>query len=168
MRYVMLIAVALLSLITGCAGYKLGPSIGLEAGNKSVQIKPFVNNAPEPGLAEEVTAAVRKAVQRDGTYRLETHGDADLVVTGVINEYRRRELSLSRDDLRTVRDYQVTTTAKITIRDRAGQIVAERNITGNTMLRVGEDFGATERQAIPQIAKDLAKKTTDLLVNDRW
>ncbi len=169
MRFVTFIAVVLAFVLTGCAGYKLGPSNGLEAGSKSVQIRPFINNSPEPGLADEVTAAVRKAVQRDGTYKLETHGDADVIVSGVISEYRRRELSLSRTDVRTVRDYQVAVTAKVTIQERAsGRVIAESNLVGSALLRVGEDFGATERQAVPQIAKDLAKQTTDLLCNGSW
>ena len=39
-------------LFTGCAGYKLGPSNGMEAGARSVQINPPVNQTFEPRLAE--------------------------------------------------------------------------------------------------------------------
>ena len=155
--------------LCGCAGYRLGPTNGQTAGSKSVQVMPFLNHSPEPGLADEVTAAVRKAVQRDGTLQLATHGDSDLIVTGVIKEYRRRELSLQRDDLRTVRDYRVTLMAQVVIRERAsGRVVLERNVTGSTLLRVGSDFAAAERQAAPQLARELAQQITGLLVDGEW
>jgi len=169
MRFLKLLPVVLLLAFVGCAGYRLGPTNGSEPGAKSVQISPFVNNSPEPGLADEVTAAVRKSVQRDGTFRLATHGDSDLVVSGILSDYRRRELSLSRDDLRTVRDYQVAVTAKVTIRERAtGKVLTERTLTGGALLRVGDDFVSSERQALPQIARDLARQITSLLVDGGW
>lgn len=155
--------------LCGCAGYRLGPTNGQKAGAKSVQITPFLNHSPEPGLADEMTSAVRKAVQSDGTFQLATHGDSDLVVTGVITDYRRRELSLLRDDLRTVRDYQITLVAQVTIRERASnRVLVDRTINGGTLLRVGGDFGSSERQAVPQLAQDLARKVKDLLVDGEW
>jgi hypothetical protein len=169
MRFVPLLILGLALSLCGCAGYRLGPTSGQQAGAKSVQITPFLNHSPEPGLADEVTAAIRKAVQRDGTFKLATHDDSDLIVTGVITEYRRRELSLLRDDLRTVRDYQITMVAQITIRERASnRLVTERNLSGTTLLRVGDDFVSSERQASPHLAQDLARQVTSLLVDGDW
>ena len=79
----------LLALITGCAGYKLGPTNGVAAGEKSIQINPFQNKTIEPRLSEGITSALRKRLQQDGTYRLETHGDADIVVNGIITKFDR-------------------------------------------------------------------------------
>lgn len=159
----------LLCALCGCAGYRLGPTNALEAGAKSVQITPFLNHSTEPGLADEVTSVVRKSVQRDGTYRLATRGESDLVVTGVIKSYQRRELSLSRDELRNVRDYQVVITAQIVIRERAtGKVLMDRDVNGDAVLRVGADLGASERQLAPQLADDLAKRILALLVDGSW
>ena len=169
MRITSLLALVLLAELCGCAGYRVGPSNGQKAGEKSVQITPFVNHSPEPGLADEVTSALRASIQRDGTIRLATHADGDLIVTGVLSEYRRRELSLMSTDVRTVTDYQVSLVAQVTVRERAtGRIVTERTVTGNTLLRVGEDFGSTERQAAPLLAQDVARQITDLLVDGDW
>ena len=166
--FIAAVCIALCALC-GCAGYRLGPTNALEAGAKSVQITPFLNHSPEPGLADEVTAAVRKSVQRDGTFRLATRGDSDLVVTGVINSYQRREISLSREELRTVRDYQVVITAQVVIRERAtGKVLLDRAVNGDAVLRVGADLGASERQLVPQLADDLAKRITGLLVDGSW
>ncbi len=76
-----------LSLLTGCGGYALGPTNGLTAGDKKIQITPFQNHTLEPRLGDAVTTAVRQSIQRDGTYRLATHNDADIVVTGVLTKY---------------------------------------------------------------------------------
>ena len=73
---------------SGCAGYKLGPVNGLAAGAKSVQVNPFTNKTLEPRLGDEVTAQLRKQLQRDGTYQLASHDDGDIVVSGSVTRYR--------------------------------------------------------------------------------
>lgn len=169
MRATSLLALVLVVASCGCAGYRFGPSNGRKAGAQSVQITPFVDHSAEPGLADELTFTLRKAIQRDGTFRLATHADGDLVLTGVLSDYRRRELSLSITDVRTVTDYQVSVIVQVTVRERAsGRIVLERSITGTALLRVGEDFGSSERQIVPVLAQDVARQITDLLADDGW
>src|SRR5439155_12713485 len=84
--------------LNGCAGYQLGPVNGLQAGEKSVQINPFPNHTIQPGLTDAVTMQLRKEIQRDGTYRLDTHTDPDLIVNGTITQYERLEVTLSSND----------------------------------------------------------------------
>src|ERR1051325_2753363 len=96
-----------LARLCGCAGYHLGPSNGVEAGSKTIQINPVVNQTMEPRLGDAVTTALRKQLQSDGTYRLATHGDADIVVNGVITRFYRRELSLLPRDVITAQDYRL-------------------------------------------------------------
>src|ERR1043165_2687288 len=38
--------------LTGCAGYHLGPTNGVRAGERSVQVNPFVNQTIEPRSEE--------------------------------------------------------------------------------------------------------------------
>jgi hypothetical protein len=167
LRHVWFFAVALA--LCGCAGYRLGPTGGQVAGEKSIQVAPFVNNTPEPGLANELTGALRKSFQRDGTFRLATHGDGDLVVSGVIGGYQRRELSLLREDLRTVRDYQINLTAQVTVRERSsGRVLIERSVVSQSLVRVSDDFGGTERQAAPLLAGDLARQIVSLVAEGSW
>ena len=169
MRFAVLFMLALGLALCGCAGYRVGPTNGQKAGEQAIQITPFLNHSPEPGLANEVTSALRKSIQQDGTYRLATHGEADLLVTGVITDYRRRELSFVREDLRTVRDYQINLTAQVTVRERStGRVLSNRAISGGTLVRVGDDFASSERQAVPLLANDLARQIKDLLVDGDW
>src|ERR1700742_4128715 len=111
------VCIALASLLAGCAGYTLGPTNGVVAGEKKIQITPFLNHTLEPRLGDAVTTAVRQNIQRDGTYRLATRGDADIVVTGVLTKYYRHELNFEPHDVLTVQDYRVSVTAQITARN---------------------------------------------------
>ena len=50
-------------LLTGCAGYKVGPSNGLEAGAHSIQINPPANQTLEPRLGTELNQQLRKQIE---------------------------------------------------------------------------------------------------------
>jgi len=75
-----------LLLLSGC-GYTLGPTNGLAAGEKNIQITPFLNKTLEPRLGDSVTTALRQNIQHDGTYHLATRGNADIIVTGVVTKF---------------------------------------------------------------------------------
>ena len=66
-----------LLLLSGCAGYNLGPTAGFPAGSRSIEVKFFQNETFEPRLVTAMNHALRKQLQQDGTYRLETRGDGD-------------------------------------------------------------------------------------------
>ncbi len=70
--------------VSGCASYHLGPTNGEAAGSRSIQIIPFANKATEPRLSEALTMALRKQVQQDGTYRLDTSGAGYVLLSGTI------------------------------------------------------------------------------------
>lgn len=153
----------------GCAGYKLGPASGFAAGEKSIQVNPFLNKTLEPRLTDAVTSQVRKEVQRDGTFRLASRQDGDIVVTGVLVKYDRFELSFAPEDTLTVRDYRVSLTAQVTARDRStGRMLLDQPVTGYTLVRVGTDLTSSERQALPLLAGDLARRVVALLSEGAW
>lgn len=134
-----------------------------------MQVKPFLNHSAEPGLADDLTSALRQSVQEDGTFHLTTDGSSDLIVNGTITDYRRRELSLLSEDIRTVRDYQVSLIVHVIVTERAsGRAVLERDVKGGTLVRVADDLAATERQAAPILTRDLARQITHLIVDGEW
>jgi Lipopolysaccharide-assembly len=155
--------------LTGCAGYRLGPTNGLAPREQSVQVVPFVNQTLEPRLGDAVTTQVRKELQKDGTYALATHDDGDILLTGVIVRYNRHELSFVPADILTVRDYRLSLTAQVTARERSsGKVLLDQAVTGYTLIRVGPDLVSTERQALPLLAQDLARSVTSLLADGKW
>src|SRR5947207_12450233 len=104
MRFTLLLV--LMPCLFGCAGYRLGPTGGFAAGEKSIQVMPFSNQTLEPRLTDAVTAQLRKQLQHDGTFRLTTHDDGDIVVTGIITTYTRHALSFQPADTLTAPDYR--------------------------------------------------------------
>jgi hypothetical protein len=156
-------------LISGCAGYRLGPVNGLTAGEKSVQISPFVNQTLQPRLTDAVTAQMRKELQRDGTYQLASHNDGDIILSGTLTSYVRTEVTLAANDILTVTDFRLSLTARVTARERAtGKELLNQPVTGYTLIRVGNDLPSAERQALPLLANDLARNVTALLAEGKW
>ena len=153
----------------GCAGYRLGPSNGMAAGSRSIQVAPFLNETIEPRLSDAVVTSIRRLLQQDGTFTLNTQGDGDVVLKGVITKYDRTALSFEPRDILTVRDYNVVITAKVTAVDRiSGKTVLDREVKGRTTVRTGANQPSAELQAVSLLADDLARNLTSLLVDGTW
>lgn len=158
-----------IALLAGCAGYQLGPVNGQPAGERSIQVVPFANRTPEARLADAVTSAVRKELQRDGTFRLVTREAGDLILTGSLTRYERREVSLTPNDVATARDYSLSLTAQVSARERhSGRVLFDQPVTSVTLVRVGPDLPSTERQALPLLATELARRITALVAEGGW
>jgi len=153
----------------GCAGYRLGSTDGVPAGNRTIEVTPFTNRTLEPRLNGDCTFALRKEIQRDGTLRLTTGSSANLEVTGEVVRYERFEISFLSNDTTTARDYRLNLTARVVARDRgSGKVVLDREVTGHSLMRVGSDLPSAERQTMPLVATDLARQITALLVDGTW
>ena len=167
MRAALLLLLA--ALLAGCAGYQLGPTGGQTAGARSIQINPFINQTIEPRLVEALTHALRKQIQQDGTFRLNTRNEGDIIVTGAILRYDRESISVRATDALTPRDYRITIVAHITARERTtGKVLLDRELAGRTDVRAGADLFSAERQGIPLAAEFLATSATSLLADGPW
>jgi hypothetical protein len=161
------IAAALL--LMGCAGYKLGPSNGLEAGSRTVQINPPLNKTPEPRIGEELNHQLRRQIQRDGTYRLATREQGDVVVDATITKYNRIGETFLRRDTLTARDYRIQLVAFVTAYDRiSGRNLVNREFVGRTLVRIGSDQTSAEQQALPLLTEDLARVITSAIADGEW
>jgi hypothetical protein len=160
---------ALLALVLAGCAYRLGPTNGERAGARSIQIQPLDNKTIMPRLSEAVTHALRKEMMRDGTYKVDTHGDTDIILTGVIVDYERRPMALQPRDALSPRDYRIVITAQIFARERgAGKILLDRKVQGYSLIRIGPNLVSAEREALPLVAEDLARNATALLVDGTW
>ena len=124
------LSLSFVGILTGCVGYQAGPTNGVIAGARTVRVSFFRNETLEPRLVVAVNRAVKRNLQQDGTFELETHGNADLLVTG--------------------------------------EVILDRTITGSSIVRVGSDLSAGQRQVVPLIADQLARQATDLIVDGDW
>ena len=156
------------AVLSGCA-YQLGPPYGEAAGNRSVQVQPFTNKTLEPHLVDYLENSLRKRLQEDGTYKVNTHDNGDVVLSGVIVAYDRTALSYQPQDVITVVDYQIAMTVQVTARERStGKVIFEKPVRGRATLRVGDDLTSAERAALPLLTDDVAKKAVALLVDGSW
>jgi hypothetical protein len=164
---------ALLSILAltlaGCAGYKLGPTNGIPAGSRSVRIQPFANRTHEPRVSEYVAISMRKLLQQDGTFRLETRGSPDILVSGEITRFQRTGLSYQTNDVLTPQEYTLTLVARVVaVNMNSGKTNFDRQVSGLTYILVGNDQSSAERQAIPLLADSLARSAVSLLVDGTW
>ena len=91
------------------------------------------------------------------------------MVSGELTDFLRGGVSYTPGDILTVQDYNLQLTAKIKVTDRVtGEVILDRIITGSSIVRVGSDLSADQRQAVPLIADQLARQATDLIVDGDW
>jgi hypothetical protein len=153
-------------LLGGCAGYHLGPVNGETAGAKTVQVLPFSNQTLEPRLGDAATQALREQLQTDGTYHLEADS-GDIIISGEIKSYQRQGLSYLNSDVLTASNYRVSMVAHIVAREH-GKVLLDKDVTGATLVHVGSDLADAERQALPLLAEDLAKRVTEQITEGMW
>ena len=156
-------------LLSGCAGYTLGPTGGQVAGAKTIRIGPVSNGTDEPRLGDAVQQALRAQVQTDGTFRLAGRDGADIVISTSLRRFERNPLTFQRGDIVATRDYEVVLTAHVTaIESGGGRTLLDREVTGKTTIRSNPDLGSAERQAAPLLAENLARNIVTLLSEGTW
>jgi len=155
---------------SGCAGYRLGSTSADIPPGRSIEVNFFKNETLEPPrLAEQVNQALRVALQRDGTYRLNTQGDADVVLNGVIIRYDRLGITYLPRDTLTPSDYELVVHAKVIATERStGRVILEKEVSGKVAIFSTRDLMSAERQALPLLAADFAQNTTTLLTEGTW
>jgi len=162
-------SIILVFFLTGCAGYKLGPTNGAAAGGRTVKFQPFVNKTNEPRLAEYFSTSLRKQLQQDGTFRLETSGTPDILVTGEILRFERNGLSYEQGDVLTPQEYTLRVQARVVAVDvSTGKTFINRTVRGTTFIRINNDEFSAERQALPLLTDNLARSAVSLLVDGQW
>ncbi len=78
-------------------------------------------------------------------------------------------MSFQPRDILSVRDFEVQIITRIRAADRAtGRVLLDRELSGRTTVRLGGDLASAERQALPLLGNDLAKKAVALLAEGAW
>ncbi len=158
--------IILAAALAGCAGYRLGPTNGLPAGSRTVEVRSFVNKTKDPRISEYLANAMRREIQRDGSYLLETSGRGDILLTGEIIRLDRSGLSYEPNNVLTPQAYALVLSAHVVaVNINTGHTNLNRNVSGRTYIRLGNDQSSEERQAIPLLAADLAQNAISLLVD---
>tara|TARA_R110002096_G_scaffold147671_16_gene307698 strand:+ start:33704 stop:34291 length:588 start_codon:yes stop_codon:yes gene_type:complete len=185
------LSLAALSLIlSGCAGYQLGPQKPVEYADISkLYVPTFSNETLEPRLATIVTNSVISLLQQDGTYEITTKEKADAELTGRIRRIekqqqrsannqllRTRELLLQLEvafdlqDLRTGEKIKRANPFGVDADDRdivTGRRRASNRVVGSTSLFLDPNFQLSEREALPLAAEDAAEQLVSA-ITEGW
>ncbi len=162
---------ATLICLTGCKSYQLGHPAELPF--ESLFVEAAGNDSYAPQAQAIVSAKIREAIIRDGRVKLVANKDkADAVLEITLSEYERRAATRSQDDTEVALDYDITLEAEIALYDqRSGEYFFDsRKIEERGSAFVSDVYAnnaetqslvQAEHQAMPRIARDIARKVTD-------
>ena len=151
----------------GCAGYRVGPVA--KRNFTSIAVPVFRNETLLPQLEAQVSNAIIKRLQQDGSLRIETEPRADVVLTGTIFRYERNALRTLRSDTGVPREFEIAITVRVEAKDRrTGETVLKSTeVVGKSDVFIGEDQQSAEEQVLPLVADDIGRQIARLLV-ESW
>jgi hypothetical protein len=156
-------------LLSGCAGYHIGPATPSYLRQiHSIAVPTFRNATLVPRIEVLVTGTVIKQFQQDGTFRIANEDTADATLKGEIMAVGRSPArSLAANVLATT-EFNLTLRVRYTLVGRDGKTVAgPSEAAGLTSFFVGADVSTDERQALPLAAEQLAVQLVSQL-SEGW
>ena len=165
-RAIIFLVVALLS---GCAGYTVGPiQPTYMAGVHKLAVPIFDNKTYEPQIQTLVTTTFIKQLQQDGTYEITGLDRADAEVRGTIFTVTRiKARSVIGNVLASSQFNLQVNLSVVVVNTHSGATIGQRDVTGQTTFFVGNDLPTQERQAIPLAAEDAAVQAASYL-SEGW
>ncbi len=165
--------IALLALISvvlsGCAGYRIGPvQPTIMEGVTTIGVPTFVNDTLEPRIEVLITSTVIKQFQQDGTYRIASDEDSDVVLLGTIKDITRRRARSVRGNVAATREFELTLEIEYSVIDRVtGKLLFRQSADGRTTFFVGGDVQQDERQALGLASEEAAVQIVSQL-SEGW
>ena len=168
--FVGLTAIVVLGLLNGCANYKLGSSAELPF--KSIYITPTTNHSFAPQAQPIVSAQIRETFIHDARVKLvASEEEADAVLYVDLTKYDRTAGARNSDDTTYANTFDVRLTAEVSLysKRQGTYLFKERAIQADTNAYIGNpytdgeiiSYQQSERQAMTQLAREMARKVTD-------
>jgi hypothetical protein len=145
-------------LLSGCAGYHLGPATPAYLRQiHSIAVPTFRNATLVPHIEVLVTGTVIKQFQQDGTFRIANEDNADATLKGEIITVGRSPARSVRGNVLATTEFNLSLRVRYTLVGRDGKTIAGPfEAAGLTSFFVGADVSTDERQALPLAAEQLA------------
>ena len=145
-------------LLSGCAGYHLGPATPAYLRQiHSIAVPTFKNMTLVPRVEALVTGTVIKQFQQDGTFRIANEESADAVLKGEIVAVGRSPARSLRGNVLATTEFNLVLRVHYTLVGRDGKTIAgPADAAGTTSFFVGQDVNTDERQAFPLAAEEMA------------
>jgi hypothetical protein len=145
-------------LLSGCAGYHLGPATPAYLREiHSIAVPTFRNATLVPRIEVLVTGTVIKQFQQDGTFRISNEDNADAILKGEIIGVGRSPARSVRGNVLATTEFNLSLRVRYSLVGRDGKTIAgPSEVAGTTSFFVGADVSTDERQALPLAAEELA------------
>jgi hypothetical protein len=155
-------------LVSGCAGYRLGPATPAHLSHiKTIAVPTFANTTLVPRIEVLVTNTIIKQFQQDGTFRIAGADQADAVLKGEIVSVGRSPARSLRGNVLSTTEFNLNLTVRYVLTGKDGKVLHPGSAAGNTSFFVGSDVSTDERQALPLAAEELAKQMVSQL-SEGW
>ncbi|HVM63047.1 MAG TPA: LptE family protein [Verrucomicrobiae bacterium] len=157
----------LTAFVTGCAGYHLGPVT--KTSFHSIAVPMFRNDTLRPQLEAQISNAIIRRIQQDGSVQIQPQSRADVILDGTIFRYQRIALRSLETDTGIPREFRIAITVRVEARDRrTGEtVLRSTEVEGTSDVFIGEDQTSAEMQALPLVADDIARRVAGLLL-ESW
>ena len=130
-------AALLTILVLAACGYHLaGTGTTVPEGARTIRIERFTNRTRETGLDVHLHRAVEDEFRRQGTLRVVSEDDADLVLSGTIRRFTSVPVAFSATDEAVQYQGIMQVSLRLTERE-SGHLLFE-----NKLLQESQDFGA--------------------------
>jgi hypothetical protein len=156
----------LVPILVGCASYQLG-SVS-DPGFQTVFIENFKSDVDEPLLENLVTTTVIQQFQNDGTVRVTSAKEADVILRGRIDSFDMTPIRYSRANELTPVEANMTigVTYNLTRRGETKPFRQSKAI-GTSTFFIGNDLQSDKRQGVPLASERLGRQMVSDLV-DGW
>lgn len=152
------------ALLCGCVHYSIGTTLPKHL--KTVYVETLQNRTSEPQIESSITSAILREFQRDGQLKVVDRADADVLVTGMLKEYKLEPMRYDRNNPKTTREYRAIIRANIQAMDLVeGRCLVKQSVSGSTKLAAAGDLVTARRNALPDVSEDLASEVVDAVVS---
>jgi hypothetical protein len=159
-----LLASAALTVLAGCANYKLGTTLPPHL--KSVYVETFKNSTKEPQLETKITSEIIREFQRDGQLKVKDADEADIIVTGVVTQYKLNPMRSKRDNPKATLEYKAIVTVTLLAAERkTGKRIVSQGVTASKTFVVRGDLMTARRNILPEVSRELGRKVVDAVIS---
>lgn len=153
--------------LAGCVGYRVGSM--LPADLQTVHVRTVVNKSSEPLIESEITQALIRGVQLDGSLKVVPADQADAILSVTLNHYELEPLAYRKDVRAAANQYRINLTASMDLRRRVNNtvVVESPRVSGQAVFDVTGDLSSSKLTGNPQASEDLARNIVQQMV-EAW
>ena len=153
--------------LPGCVGYRLGSTLPPDV--KAIYVQLFINNCNEPLLEIDTTNATIAEFQKDGTLRIVSKSEADVLLETTLSAMTLTPLRYDQIiDKAKPNEYRLTLQVSFVLkRAKTREIINEASVIGESTFMFVGNLNSSKRAAIPAASEDLAKRIVEKVV-ETW